>query len=376
MNATNHIHYLQRHEIDPIKWDACVTAAANGLIYGLSFYLDAITAGQWDGLVLDEYRAVMPLTWNRKFGFYYLYQPFCTPCLGVFGGSQRPPYPPDATSYSVTTTDYPPAATPHFPDATPHLPDATPHLPDATPYPPEFLLSAFLRCIPKKFKFWDIDLNEGNFPASAIGLSSPPAAAVSTHLEIPLAKFLKFTARVNHFLDLNKKKEELEQGYNRLAKRMCKRAETENIEIIRDIGPRDIIEWYHKEYGRRHPHVKTKMYDRLTLCAEKAFTKGLAQTYLALTPGGAIAAFYLILFDKKFVYSALGGSTQEGKALGAFYLLTDAAIKDHTESPRIFRFEGSDIPGIASFNVSFGSFPIHYPHLQMNGLPFPIRLLK
>jgi hypothetical protein len=330
MSATDHIHYLQRHEIDPVKWDACIEAAPNGLIYGRSFYLDAMTAGQWDALVLDDYRAVMPLPWNRKFGFYYLYQPFCTPCLGIFGPGPQGARDPGATTPS-----------------------------------PEHPVTAFLRSIPKKFKFWDIDLNETNLLSDSTDRPMKPPAPP-----------LKITARVNHFLDLNKKKEELEQAYNRLAKRMCKRAETESIDIIRDIGPRDVIDMYRKEYGRRHAHIKAKIYDRMAICAEKAFTKGLARTYLALIPDEGIAAFYLLLSDKKFVYSALGGSTQKGKLSGAFYLLTDAAIKDHAESPRIFRFEGSDTPGIASFDASFGSRTIHYPHLLMNNLPFPINYLK
>jgi len=42
-------------------------------------------AKHWDALVLNDYKAVMPLTWNRKYGFYYLYQPAFTASLGVFG---------------------------------------------------------------------------------------------------------------------------------------------------------------------------------------------------------------------------------------------------------------------------------------------------
>ena len=35
--------------------------------------------------MLDDYKAVMPLTWNSKYGIRYLYQPFLTAQLGVFG---------------------------------------------------------------------------------------------------------------------------------------------------------------------------------------------------------------------------------------------------------------------------------------------------
>jgi hypothetical protein len=77
------IRYLRREEIDSSRWDKCIRNANNGLIYARTFYLDAMAAN-WNGLILGDYDAVMPLTWNRKFGFAYLYQPAFTAQLGVF----------------------------------------------------------------------------------------------------------------------------------------------------------------------------------------------------------------------------------------------------------------------------------------------------
>jgi hypothetical protein len=84
MTTGNQIKHLQHKEIDKAKWDACITNAPNGLIYCYSFYLDCM-AKHWDALVFGDYEAVMPLTWNKKYGFYYLYQPAFTASLGVFG---------------------------------------------------------------------------------------------------------------------------------------------------------------------------------------------------------------------------------------------------------------------------------------------------
>nr|MBU9937149.1 hypothetical protein [Ferruginibacter sp.] len=78
------IRYLTYRQIDKPKWDACIDGAYNGLIYAYSFYLDSM-AKHWDALVLNDYEAVMPLTWNKKYGIHYLYQPPFTACLGVFG---------------------------------------------------------------------------------------------------------------------------------------------------------------------------------------------------------------------------------------------------------------------------------------------------
>jgi len=108
------IQYLSHHEIDKTKWDQCINEAENGLIYGYSFYLDHM-ATHWDGLVLNDYEAVMPLTWNKKYGIYYLYQPFLCAQLGVFGKN-------------IDTK----AST------------------------------SFLKAIPLKYKYWDICLNHRN----------------------------------------------------------------------------------------------------------------------------------------------------------------------------------------------------------------------
>jgi len=87
MRAVSSIQYLTRSQIDTKKWDRCISIAANGRIYAFSVYLDAMSAN-WDALVLNDYEAVMPLTWNRKYGIRYLYQPFLAAQLGVFGSNE------------------------------------------------------------------------------------------------------------------------------------------------------------------------------------------------------------------------------------------------------------------------------------------------
>lgn len=123
MNGRSDIQHLPNHAIDKQKWDACIDKAGNGLIYGYSIYLDTM-ARHWDGLVLGDYEAVMPLTFNKKYGIYYLYQPFLTAQLGVFGNNI-----------------------------------------DAA------LLESFLKAIPRHFRYWDIYFNHQNvFPLNSFKL--------------------------------------------------------------------------------------------------------------------------------------------------------------------------------------------------------------
>lgn len=108
------ISYLPQANINKTKWDSCIDTAANGLIYAYSFYLDAMSEN-WDALVMNDYEIVMPLTWKKKYTIYYLYPPFYTASLGVFGNN-----------ISAQT------------------------------------VKSFLENIPGKFKYWDFFLNRNN----------------------------------------------------------------------------------------------------------------------------------------------------------------------------------------------------------------------
>jgi hypothetical protein len=74
-------------------------------------------AKHWDALILGDYESVMPLTWNKKYGIAYLYQPPFVAASGVFG-----------TLASLSTSD----------------------------------VSNFINSIPSKFRLIEISLNHGN----------------------------------------------------------------------------------------------------------------------------------------------------------------------------------------------------------------------
>lgn len=120
---SNTFQYLQRNQVDTIKWDQCIDKARNGLIYAYSFYLDHM-ATEWDALVLGDYEAVMPLPKRKKWGIQYVYQPAFTASLGVFGNQLT-----------------------------------------------EAMVEDFVRAIPSTIKLIDTRLNQGNILAAPSGFS-------------------------------------------------------------------------------------------------------------------------------------------------------------------------------------------------------------
>jgi len=77
------VSYLKYEEIDTDKWDLCLSASANALVYAQSWYLDKLCP-VWDALVLGDYEYIMPLTYRQKYGIRYLYQPTYCQQLGIF----------------------------------------------------------------------------------------------------------------------------------------------------------------------------------------------------------------------------------------------------------------------------------------------------
>jgi hypothetical protein len=114
MQEEQPIQFLEHSEINKEKWDERISESPNGLIYAYSFYLDEMSP-KWHALVVGDYQFVMPLTWKRKFGITYLYQPFLSAQLGVFGKNVD-----------------------------------------------KNIVASFIRSIPGKFKYIDIYLNEAN----------------------------------------------------------------------------------------------------------------------------------------------------------------------------------------------------------------------
>lgn len=125
------IQYIPNKEINKKKWDACINQSPNGLIYAYSWYLDCMS-NHWDGLVMEDYETVMPLTWNKKFGIYYLYQPWFCASAGIFSRK------------TIT----------------------------------EELVHDFLKVIPEKFRYIDIYLNRKNM----IGIADFPMTVRSNYV--------------------------------------------------------------------------------------------------------------------------------------------------------------------------------------------------
>lgn len=78
------LQILPSYGIDEQKWNDCLNNSSNALVYAEPVYLNNMTEN-WDGIIADDYAAVMPVPWKKKLGIKYCYHVPFTQQLGVFG---------------------------------------------------------------------------------------------------------------------------------------------------------------------------------------------------------------------------------------------------------------------------------------------------
>lgn len=78
------IKRLKNHQIDKAKWDDVITQSDNPCVYLLSWYLDIISPN-WEALIYDHYKYVMPLPVKTKWSIPYLIQPLFCQKIGITG---------------------------------------------------------------------------------------------------------------------------------------------------------------------------------------------------------------------------------------------------------------------------------------------------
>lgn len=309
------INYLTYQQIDKTQWDACIDKAANGLIYGYSFYLDAM-AQHWDALVLNDYEAVMPLTWNKKYSIHYLYQPPFTACLGLFG--------------KFVTAE---------------------------------IINEFLQAIPSKFKYWDIYFNPGNLFKLAnfdlyqrmnyvLNLNNPYEklySAFRENIQRNIKKSGQFQLSINKNIPV--------ADVIKLAKE-----QSNSFAAIAD----DDFNRFEKLYQLLYSKQKATTYGVYTkegqLIASAAFFFSHGRAYYIMVGNHPNAR--------------PNGSSGRSKTLGASHALINAFIKDNAGEDLLLDFEGSDIPSLAFFYSSFGAVEEKYSAVKLNRLPAPIKWLK
>jgi hypothetical protein len=305
------IIFLSHRDIDKAQWDQCINQCTNGLIYAQSWYLDIVSPG-WAALITPGFDYIMPLTWKKKYGIRYLFQPAFVQQLGIF---------------------------------TIHK-----DIPDS-------ILYEFISAIPKEYSYLDFFVNHKN------------QFAENHFSELILQK------RLTHHLLLDQDIEKIRKGYSENLLRNIKRAHKNNFAVTTDVSIDEIIRLFQKNRGTEISGMGTKEYNLLRQLARKAQQKNLASMYAVREDKKLHAAALFLKSNQEYIF-LFSATSEEGKKTGAMSLLIDSFIQYHENESMLLDFEGSMDKNLSRFYKSFGASEVVYLHVQQNRLPKLIRWLK
>lgn len=291
------IQYVDHHQIDPTKWDSAILRSPHPLAYGLFEYLNAVCESQWDALIYNDYEAVFPLPFKKKFGIKYLVQPVFCQQLGAFG-----------SNVNVSTND-------------------------------------FLSAIPKRFFRVRLQLNPYFDQTNEIeSIQTKPAGII--------ASSGKLTTKTNMTIQLSQPLD-----YNKDCKKNLHRLAELPIEYkINAISIRDAIDTYRKAWGKQNPEIGDELYQLFAnACTEKlSFTVTAHHQKEGDLLGAAI---FLITPEntKRSLHYVCAGPTEAGKSIGVMHGIIDFVLNRYQGENMLFDFEGSSIASVASFYKKFGA---------------------
>ncbi|GHA63372.1 GNAT family N-acetyltransferase [Pontibacter akesuensis] len=310
------IRYLQHAQLDKAKWDACITASADDMVYALSWFLDVVSPG-WQGLVEEEagsYVTVMPLPGITKMGFPYLGQPFHTHQQGIFTTTQ--------SSAGIR--------------------------------------EKFLELMVKRYKFiYNYRFNMSDTP----------------HLEKLQDKY-ELVARYTRYLPLNKPYAELYKGYTRDRKMNLKRAQRANLSLFESDDIEPLIQHFkihieHKVVGGVSEHTYQLLRDLFAVLK----AKGAAQL-IYTTAGGEVNAGCLFIKYNGVISYAFNSADSEGRVTNGRTLVLDEMIRQHADTDYTLDFESPMIEQIEHFYASFGAHRVKYFAIRHNALPLYVRIIR
>ncbi len=305
------LRYIKQQDIDTTKWDDCIRRSSNGLIYAESVYLNHM-ADHWDGIVEGDYEAVMPVTWRRKLGIRYIYQPSFFQQGGIF--SLQP--------VSPATT------------------------------------AAFLQFAAEKIKFAECTLNyQCGIPAG------------NTFFEISQRNNYILPLLYSYRTIYKQYPVYIQQRLKRLRKFPLQYEKSDDyasaIKLYQGLYQERLPSFSNKDY---------RQFEKL--CTVYAGIDRLLVRNVTHTASGEILAVVLLLKDDHRLYNMASSILPEGKKLLANYFLYDQLIEEFAGSGLILDFEGSDIKGIAYFYSKFAKENQLYPFIRYNQLPAAVKLLK
>jgi len=220
------------------------------------------------------------------------------------------------------------------------------------------LVTQFLAKIPKRFKHLQVNLNSYN--------------------NIEGGEF-NTIQRPTHHLDLHRPYEEIRKGYSKNLRRNLKRAAKNNLNVVRNIKPDEIIAFRRANQGNRLNDLSERNYALMSRLLYECIHHNLGEAYGVTENNDLCAGIFILKSHHKLIY-LFPTANDRAREIHAMHFFIDHLIQAEADKKQILDFEGSVIESVSRFYKSFGSKEVAYTQIIRNTMPWyqriPFQLLK
>ncbi len=185
----------------------------------------------------------------------------------------------------------------------------------------------------------------------------------------------KIVSRDNYELPLQNEYGQLLGGYTSDCRRNLKLAETVKPASFGEIPVKEAVNHFVAGAGKGINGIKKDSYTSLISLMDYAIANGYGEIKGVYIDNQLIYAILIIKYRRRIIL-LLTSTSEESRKKRTGYLIVDSIIKQYAGTDMILDFAGSSIPGVASFNSSFGAVNSPYSRLFHNNLPWPLSMFK
>jgi hypothetical protein len=204
---------------------------------------------------------------------------------------------------------------------------------------------AFLKAIPEKFLLTDIFFNAQNdfYPVNQ-------------------------SERINYTMELNQPYEALKRRYTKGRQSSISMAKSSGL-VCRDSLDLDLlIELHQSNYDKGGARNREDL-RRLKELFVQILAREKGRLILVYENGQVLGGALFAMQAGRIIY-LFSAVSEAGREQQAMSFLLDSLIKEYAETAYVLDFEGSMVPGIASFIRSFGAEKEIYFHFKRSRIPF------
>lgn len=310
------------------RWNACVKNSANPIIYGYTWYLDAVTNmpdWTWEGLIVPaadgSYEAAMPVPLRRKRGFWVVHQPLFCQFLSIFAANPSPE-----------------------------------------------LFDAFTQALLKQYRYGSV--------VNLQILNSPPPFPTRRGYGLPTAPFFLSSILNTHLLDLSKPYEILYRGFSPDTRRHLRQAAVAGWLVQESTDPRPLLALFRQHHASRIPGgVGDWAYALFEGLFLELSARGVACLRYAVLNSEIEAGAVFVRSDNCLIY-LFNAATETGRRQHARTLLINQVIKEQAGRVGfVVDFESPEKVSVVRFYEGFGAKAVPYFGLRWNRFPKIVRWL-